>query len=344
MSELERLRRDIAYSEQRMAYHERMMREVPRLAAIYTYWFNWYAERRRNALTRLWLTECRTWKREVRTKIEPPTSKMPFEARMSRAEVIRKNVLAVEAGLSVLLIEEAQTERLARERGWKIRFPAPHRTMLSWIRAKRRRITRIRYWIREIRAELPIRLHRIKIRLYNEEKKRGETPSGMFQGFFDIDALIHPLTEEVDWTWPLTVEEVNIAKYHMVGYFKGMAKWADPEDMQLAYFENEKGIPGKNETATYKRTKMGVPYAKNVPADFISKAERLSVKDLILGESSKEPVPNPEPAAENMGVFVQRFMVIDEDGLVKWDDLRNHWLWHPTDERVKRVKEELGAE
>jgi len=75
---------------------------------------------------------------------------------MRRAEVIRKNVSTVEDSLAMLLVEEKETERIARERAWHIRFPRPHPTMLSWIRAKRRRITRIRYWIKEILAELPI--------------------------------------------------------------------------------------------------------------------------------------------------------------------------------------------
>ncbi len=342
-AEIERARREVEYSERRYAYHSRMIRERPRLARLYQYWQAWYAERRRMWLTRLWLIEVHRWKHEVRTRIEPATSKMPFEERMSRAEVIRKSVQTVEAGLTVLLTEEVQTERLARERHWRVRYPVPHGTMLSWIAAKRRRITRIRYWIREIRAELPVRLFRVKIRLYNEERTRDETPSGMFQGFFDIDAIINPKNGEVEWEWWLTKEEITIAKYHMIGYFKGMAKWTAPEDMLLAYFDEEEGIPGKDETATYKRTKMGVPYAKNVPADFISKAERLKVKDLILGESSKAPEPNTEPSAENMGVFVQRFMVVDEDGIIRWDDIRNKWLWHPPENIIKRVKDELGT-
>lgn len=335
---------EVRKSEERIKYHERQMVEVPRLRRLYEYWFHWYAERRRSWLTRLWLMRCRRWKKEVRTKIEPPTSKMPFEEKMHRAEVIRKNVQTVEAGLTLLLTEERQTEKLARERGWRVRYPAPHGTMLSWIRAKRRRITRIRYWIREIRAELPVRLYRIKIRLYNEVQRRDETPTGMFQGFFDIDAIINPSTGEVEWEWWLTQQEIRIAKYHMVGYFKGMAKWSDPEDLLLSYFDNEKGIPGKDKTAEYKRTKQGVPYAKNVPSDFIHKAERMTVRDLVLGESSKEPEPNPTPKAENMGVYCERFMIIDADGIVKWDDVRERWLWHPPEDLMKRVKDELGAE
>jgi len=178
----------------------------------------------------------------------------------------------------------------------------------------------------------PLKLHRIKIRLYNEEKK--PTPTGMFQGLFDIDAIIDPETELVDWTWWLTVEEINIAKYHFIGYFKGMAKWRRPDQVDLAYFDEPKGIPYEDKAVKYK-------YSKNVPTDFILKAEALTVGELIIGESSKAPEPNPEPSPENMGIFVERFMIIDADGVVKWDEIRNRWIWHPTDDIVKRVREEL---
>jgi len=177
----------------------------------------------------------------------------------------------------------------------------------------------------------PLKLHRVKIRLYNEERK--PTPTGMFQGLFDVDAIIDPETGLIEWEWWLTKEEINIAKYHFVGYFKGMAKWRTPDQVSLAYFEPT-GIPYETERAKYK-------YSKNVPTDFIAKAEALTVGELIIGESSVEPKPNPEPTPENMGIFVERFMIIDADGVVKWDEIRNRWIWHPTDEMVKRVKEEL---
>jgi hypothetical protein len=144
-------RRQISYSEERIAYFERMLRERPTLFGIWTYWLHWYKERRRSWLTRLWLTQLRAWKREVRDLLPH----LPTEDQTRRAEVIRKNINTVEDGLAVLLMEEKETERIARERAWHIRFPTPHRTMTGWIAAKRRRISRIRYWIKEIIAELP---------------------------------------------------------------------------------------------------------------------------------------------------------------------------------------------
>jgi len=178
----------------------------------------------------------------------------------------------------------------------------------------------------------PPKLYRIKIRLYNEERK--PTPTGMFQGLFDVDAIIDPETGLVDWDFWLTKEEINIAKYHFVGYFKGMAKWRTPDQVSLAYFDEPTGIPYETERVKYK-------YSKKVPIDFIAKAEALTVGELIIGESSIEPKPNPEPTPDNMGVYSERFMIIDADGVIKWDEIRERWIWHPTGDMVKRVKEEL---
>ena len=179
----------------------------------------------------------------------------------------------------------------------------------------------------------PPKLHRIKIRIYNEERK--PTPSGMFQTFHIIDGLIDPETELVDWDWWLTKEEINIAKYHMVGYFKGMAKWRSPEQMTLAYFDEPTGVPYETERPKYK-------YSKNVPRDFIAKAEALTVGELIVGISSVEPEPNPAPTPENMGVFFEDAMIIDADGVIKWHERRERFIYHPTKEMVERVKRELG--
>lgn len=337
MVTLEEKRAQIKRSEDRIDYFTRMMTERPRLFGIWRYWLHWYRMRRVAWLTDLWLERLHAWKKEVKRWERPGQ-----EPDLKRVKVIRKNLKAIGDGITIVEREEAETEKIARERNWHIRYPRPHRTMVSWIAAKRRRLTRIRYWIKEIHRELPPRLYRIKIRLYNEERK--PTPTGMFQGFFDIDALIDPETELVDWKWWLTQEEINIAKYHMVGYFKGMAKWRGPEQISLAYFDEPTGIPAEDEIARYKRTKKGVPYAKRVPKDLIAKAEALTVGELIVGESSKEPEPNLEPTSDNMGVFVQRFMVITAEGTIKWDEIRSKWAWHPTTDMIKRVKEELGID
>lgn len=227
-------------------------------------------------------------------------------------------------------------------------------------------IIRLREQITLVEAELAKKgealpfptLYRIKIRLYNEERK--PTPTGMFQGFFDIDALIDPVTELVNWDWWLTKEEIRIAKYHFVNYFKDITyhynedlkRWKGfitdiEKQARLAYFDEPTGIPYAEERVKYGR------FHKKIPSDFIIKAQTLTVRELIVGESSVEPEPNPKPTAENMGVFAERFMVISADGVIKWDELRPKWeewegrrrpkrAWRPTTEMVKRVKEELG--
>ncbi|MBA7698583.1 hypothetical protein ES703_107261 [subsurface metagenome] len=311
-----------------MDHHLRMQKERPRIKRIYVYWFHYYRMRRVYWLTDIWLEQCRRWKKEIR-RWERPGAKPDLR----RARILRKSVHVVEDGLIIVEREQKDTEKIARARDWRIRWPRPHRRMTTWIGAKRRRITAIRRWIKRIKEELPLLLHRIKIRLYNEERK--PTPTGMFQGFFDIDALIDPVTELVNWDWWLTKEEISIAKYHFIGYFKGMATWRTPEQVDLAYFDEPTGVPSETARVKYE-------YSKRVPSDFIIKAETLTVGELIVGESSVEPEPNPKPAAENMGVFVERFMVISADGLIKWDEIRNKFAWHPTEDMVKKVKAELG--
>jgi len=184
----------------------------------------------------------------------------------------------------------------------------------------------------------PPKLHRIKVRLYNMEHE--PTPAGMFQGFFIIDGVINPDTGLVDWNWWLTRQEIAIAKYHFVGYFKGAAKWCPPDQVKLAYFDEPEGIPYEESPARYKRNKAGYPYAKNVPNSYIAKAERLSVGELIVGESSQMPEPNTEPTSENMGVFFERAMIIKDDQIV-WDEFRNRFIYHPPESVVKQVKKEL---
>jgi len=143
-------RAEIKRSEDRMAHFERMMTERPRLIRLWEYWWNWYRMRRVYWLTSLWLQEVRSWKRKLRR-----WEKTGQKPDMKEAEIIRKNTSAIEDGIAVVVIEERDTEQLARARKWRIRFPRPHRTMVSWIAAKRRRLTRIRHWIKEIRRELP---------------------------------------------------------------------------------------------------------------------------------------------------------------------------------------------
>jgi len=141
----ERIRRAV----DRMDYFSRMMTERPQLYGIWFYWFNWWRVQRADWQTRLYLEELREWKREIRGWAKP-------EEHLDRAEVIRKNLEAVEDGITVIRHELRETRREARIRAWHIRFPHPHATMTRWISAITRRFRRIRYWIKRIREELPI--------------------------------------------------------------------------------------------------------------------------------------------------------------------------------------------
>jgi len=241
----------------------------------------------------------------------------------------------------------ARLERLQVEEGpLLLRLTWLREELFFWreqVRALRREVAAEEARLERKRAALP-KLYRIKIRLYNEITGPKGSPVGMFQGWFDIDAILDPTTGMVKWDWWLTALEIRIAKTHMVGYFKGMAKWISPDDIGQAYQTSLDGIAYGDKTATYARTKLGVPLTKGIPGEYIRKAEQMTVADIIVGESSVEPKPNPKPEAEKMGVFFQQAMIIALDGTVKWQERRNRWVWHPTEEQVKKVKEELRIE
>lgn len=285
-----------------------------------------------------------------------------LSGKIRRRRRLRSEYFTEMAKIRPLMAERRELE--AR----RIRYPPVSITERAYITRRLREITEERERhltrmrdIREILAELeasiereriaisrkkippppppPPKLHRIKIRVYNEQRK--PTPTGMFQCWFEIDALIDPETGLVDWDWHLTKDEIEICKYHMIGYFRGMNKWRSAEQITLAYFNQPEGIPYEDSKVEYKRKKTGVPYAKNVPEEFIRKAETLTVSELIVGISSVMPEPNPEPSAENMGILFERGMIINAEGLIKWDEIIEKWIWHPSGEEVEKIKKEL---
>jgi len=203
-----------------------------------------------------------------------------------------------------------------------------------------------RRWIRVVRIffhyVLPPGLYKIKIRIYNEEYRK-PTPTGMFQGWFDIDGRLDPATGLVDWDYHLTKTEVEICKYHFLGFWKGMSKWLTPERMSLSFYMDEKtkekGIPDAELTPTYKRPYE--TYAPNIPTTFIEKALELKMRDLIIGESSVTPKPVTD-ADKQLGVFFEKVMIIGPAGTILWHEERNRWIWRPPKEIIERVKRELG--
>jgi len=141
----------IRKAEDRMDYFLSQVRERPQLTGIWTYWFHWYRVRRADWQTRLWLQELRAWKSEIR-KLEREGT---LDQNLTRTERIRRNVEAIQGGMTVIKRELDDTRREARTRNWHIRFPKPHETIVRWIRLVTTRYRTLRYWIRHILEELP---------------------------------------------------------------------------------------------------------------------------------------------------------------------------------------------
>lgn len=188
------------------------------------------------------------------------------------------------------------------------------------------------------------KLYRIKIRLYTEE--RAPTPEGAFQGWFDIDARVDPDTGLVDWTYWLTQELIEIAKFHFLGYWKGLAGWREPEQIGLAYFFEkelaEKGIHAPEKSVSYPEPTRAYIQKAGIPEEYMRRAERLKVKDVIVGESSVAPRP-VKNLDEEGGVFFQQVMLI-VDGAVKWQQRLDYYSWKLASAPawLERVKKELG--
>ena len=112
------------------------------------------------------------------------------------------------------------------------------------------------------------------------------------------------------------------------------------------YFEREtaeEGIPYREEPVSFKMKKRtGELYVKNVPYWWIERARRLTVEELVVGESSVEPREIVD-LEEEMGVYFEKAMIIDEGGEVKWCEWIEEWVWHPLPpEYVERMRRELG--
>jgi len=197
----------------------------------------------------------------------------------------------------------------------------------------------------------PVGLCRVKIRIYNIEISP-ESPEGMFQGWFDIDAWIDPETREVDWEWWWTKRLIANCKRHFVMYWKGMPIiprpqrdiWATlteeeqakiiEERTLLAYMEEVKGIPHREARVKYKKPEV---YAKTIPREFVRRAQELTVEELIVGESAVVPRPIRRPE----GKYFQKVMIIDWDGVIRYHERIDRWIYRPTEEEVRRVMEDV---
>jgi len=197
---------------------------------------------------------------------------------------------------------------------------------------------RIRKAEEEIKEKVIPQLYRVKIRLY-AVRQRGRYYL-TFQGFFDIDAIINPETGLPVWDWWLTKQEIEIAKYHFHGYWKGGVKRPKPfavDEIQQAYLTDFKGIS----LPEYLEKSTTILRSKDVPEEYQRLARTMTLREIIVGLSNIKPRPIKDLEKE-MGVFFEYAMIIDQDGNVKWMERRDRWAWKPPKEIVDRVKKELG--
>lgn len=193
--------------------------------------------------------------------------------------------------------------------------------------------------LKQKRAALP-RLHRVKIRLY-AVREDPERPGYYltFQGFFDIDAILDAETELPIWDWWLTTQEIEYAKYHFHGYWKGgvdKPKPFDEGDIRQAYLTDDGGIALPEDLDAIPQFK----HHKNIPQGYLNRAANMTLREIIVGISNIKPRPTDEPE----GVYFEYVLIIDESGAIKWMDHRDRYVWKPPQDVIDRVKEELGLE
>jgi len=222
-------------------------------------------------------------------------------------------------------------------------IPEAEERLLYWTRTADRHFNlyivpqreKIRKAEEEIKEKVLVALYRIKIRLYAVKKRRNYYLT--FQGFFDIDGILNPETGLPVWDWWLTKQEIQIAKYHFHGYWKGGVKKPKPftlEEIGIGYQTDLTGTSTKE--FLEKETKF--KYTKDLPEEYQRLARTMTLGEIIVGLSNIKPRPTEEP----QGVFFEYAMVIDEDGFIKWMERRDRWAWKPPAEIIERVKKELG--
>ena len=148
---IEAKRQVILAAEFKMDYFLRQMQERPRLAGLWRYWFSWYRVRRADWLTRAYIEQVRSWKKQLHQWEAADV----IDEHLKECGIIAKNVDNIEDGLQVIETELRETLELARERAWRIRYPKPQTTMEGWIGAIHTRYPIIKQWIARIREELP---------------------------------------------------------------------------------------------------------------------------------------------------------------------------------------------
>jgi len=175
------------------------------------------------------------------------------------------------------------------------------------------------------------KFHRVKIRLYNDSIST-ETPTGQFQGWFDVDTRLKDDFPIFDY-W-LTVREVEIAKIEMVERFNNPLAWRPVQGTLLAYLKDTTGIQAGEQVVKAPKYPKGKP----PPQEYVGEVK---IQELIIGLSSKEPVPIV-PDKENMGVFLQRLLVIKENTVNYDSGPIMEWIYRLTDTEFEKVSKEVA--
>ncbi len=164
-SEQERKRSELRFSEERMDYYNSMLtwrlptfpsvidyayaQRLRSRRSIYFYWFHWYRVRRAEWLTHIWYQSLQAIDKELSRDLplrSPVTHK--------RARAIELQVDIIEGASQPLLEGLRETEREARARNWRIRWPARFPTMQRWISSVYGRLGPITRLIKAIRDKL----------------------------------------------------------------------------------------------------------------------------------------------------------------------------------------------
>lgn len=182
-------------------------------------------------------------------------------------------------------------------------------------------------------------IYKVKVRIYNE--KFEVTPKGTFQGFYlvtlPVDENLMPVMGH-----SLSQELMAEARRHFVSYWngqpvsqkmtlyvwmKGSQPYRDSEPVPpsegIAYSDSRVSyLEGTEEYARRLGVRPVEIYAKDVPAEFIEEAEKLSIEELVIGVSSVYPTPAKK---RDLGVWWQEAMIIKKIGRkvkIAWHDRR----------------------
>jgi multidrug efflux pump subunit AcrA (membrane-fusion protein) len=163
------------------------------------------------------------------------------------------------------------------------------------------------------------RLVRVKIRIYNIE--RDVTPAGMFQGFFDVCALMDA-EGRIDWGRDFTAEQIEQCKECFAAYWRGEPFEPKEYQTQLPDFYPPgrplKGVP-EIRTIRAKYVKPEGAYRRLVETASRATGKkdvvRLDIEDLVWGRSSRAPEEIPDVEEP---LFEEAMKISEEKDMIEW--------------------------